>query len=107
MRGVRGVLPVLLAAAALAGCRGAREGSKEAASDRAVGAGNSLNVLLITIDTLRADHLGTYGYRHRTSPRIDALARRGVVFDQAYTYWPKTRGSFVATSPGPTRGGTR
>jgi arylsulfatase A-like enzyme len=63
-------------------------------------AGNRLNVLLITIDTLRADHLGTYGYKRKTSPRIDALAREGAVFEQAYTYWPKTRGSFVAMLTG-------
>jgi arylsulfatase A-like enzyme len=63
-------------------------------------AGNRLNVLLITIDTLRADHMGAYGYRRPTSPRLDALARRGVVFDQAYTYWPKTRGSFVGIMTG-------
>jgi arylsulfatase A-like enzyme len=62
--------------------------------------GNRTNVLLVTIDTLRADHLGAYAYRRATSPRIDALARRGVVFDQAYTYWPKTRGSFVAIMTG-------
>jgi arylsulfatase A-like enzyme len=65
-----------------------------------VAAGNRLNVLLITIDTLRADHMGAYGYRRPTSPRLDALARRGVVFDQAYTYWPKTRGSFVGIMTG-------
>ena len=58
-------------------------------------AGTRTNVLLITIDTLRADHLGAYGYRRNTSPRIDALARQGTVFDQAYTFWPKTRASFV------------
>jgi arylsulfatase A-like enzyme len=63
-------------------------------------AGNRLNVLLITIDTLRADHLGTYGYARATSPRIDAWAKSGAVFDQAYTYWPKTRGSFVALLTG-------
>jgi arylsulfatase len=57
-------------------------------------------VLLVTVDTLRADHLGAYGYRRATSPRIDALARRGATFDQAYTYWPKTRGSFVAMLTG-------
>ena len=57
--------------------------------------GNSLNVLLVTIDTLRADHLGTYGYARKTSPHIDALAREGAVFDRAYTYWPKTRGSMA------------
>jgi arylsulfatase A-like enzyme len=63
-------------------------------------AGNRLNVLLITIDTLRADHLGVYGYRRSTSPSMDALARRGVVFDEAYTYWPKTRGSFAGIMTG-------
>jgi arylsulfatase A-like enzyme len=57
--------------------------------------GNSLNVLLITIDTLRADHLGIYAYTRNTSPHIDALARQGAVFDRAYTYWPKTRGSMA------------
>lgn len=41
------------------------------------------NLLLITIDTLRADALGTYGYDQPTSPAIDALARRGHVFDRA------------------------
>ena len=56
--------------------------------------GNGNSVLLITIDTLRADHLGAYGYRRSTSPHIDALARRGTVFDRAFTFWPKTRGSF-------------
>jgi arylsulfatase A-like enzyme len=57
--------------------------------------GNSLNVLLVTIDTLRADHLGIYAYMRNTSPRIDALGRQGAVFDRAYTYWPKTRGSMA------------
>jgi arylsulfatase A-like enzyme len=62
--------------------------------------GNGLSVLLITIDTLRADHLGAYGYRRPTSPHIDALARRGTVFDRAFTFWPKTRGSFVMMMTG-------
>lgn len=55
-----------------------------------------INVLLVTVDTLRPDHLGTYGYPRATSPAIDALASRGVSFDAAYTYWPKTRGSFAS-----------
>ncbi len=67
---------------------------------RASIAGDRLNLLLITIDTLRADHLGLYGYGRKTSPHLDALAQRGTVFDQAYTYWPKTRGSFVALMTG-------
>lgn len=41
------------------------------------------NVLLITVDTLRADRLGTYGYPLPTSPSIDAIAERGIRFDRA------------------------
>ena len=41
------------------------------------------NVLLITIDTLRADRLGSYGYEFPTSPRIDQLAASGLVFERA------------------------
>jgi arylsulfatase A-like enzyme len=55
-----------------------------------------VNVLLITVDTLRPDHLSAYGYPRKTSPAIDELASRGLVFDLAFTYWPKTRGSFAA-----------
>ena len=51
-----------------------------------------LNVLLITVDTLRADHLGAYGHGRATSPHIDGLARRGLVFANAETVqsatWP-------------------
>ena len=65
-----------------------------------VTAGHPLNVVLITIDTLRADHLGAYGYRRKTSPRIDALAKGGALFERAYTFWPKTRGSFVMMMTG-------
>ena len=41
------------------------------------------NVLLISIDTLRADHLGSYGYNRPTSPALDRLAARGVLFADA------------------------
>ncbi|MCZ6650467.1 MAG: sulfatase [Acidobacteria bacterium] len=40
-------------------------------------------IVLISVDTLRVDHLGTYGYDRPTSPTIDALADEGVVFEQA------------------------
>ena len=87
-------------AATLVGCREPGPGPAKPAPSARPAAGNGLNVLLITIDTLRADHMGVYGYRRATSPRMDALARRGVVFDEAYTYWPKTRGSFVGILTG-------
>jgi arylsulfatase A-like enzyme len=48
------------------------------------------SVLLISIDTLRADHLGCYGYERDTSPFIDAFARQGVLFANAVTPRPKT-----------------
>lgn len=43
------------------------------------------NVLLVTLDTTRADHLGLYGYARPTSPHLDALAREAVVFERAYS----------------------
>jgi membrane-anchored protein YejM (alkaline phosphatase superfamily) len=43
------------------------------------------NVVIITIDTLRADHLGCYGYKRIRTPNIDALASSGVRFERAYT----------------------
>ncbi len=49
------------------------------------------DILLLTIDTLRADHLGTYGYARDTSPRIDQWASTGVVFEQARSTGPSTR----------------
>ena len=41
------------------------------------------HLVLITLDTTRADHLGTYGYEKPTSPNLDILAQQGVVFDMA------------------------
>jgi choline-sulfatase len=49
------------------------------------------NLLLITVDTLRADHLGCYGYARPTSPRLDALAASGARFAQARAQGPMTR----------------
>jgi arylsulfatase A-like enzyme len=43
------------------------------------------NVILVSIDTLRPDHLGCYGYERATSPTIDRLARQGIRFDKAFS----------------------
>jgi arylsulfatase A-like enzyme len=48
------------------------------------------NVILITIDTLRADHLGAYGYERDTSPNIDKLAEDGVLYENAFSQAPWT-----------------
>ena len=54
------------------------------------------NILFITIDTLRADRLSSYGYERPTSPKLDALAARGVRFDKAWVQWPKTTPSIAS-----------
>lgn len=43
------------------------------------------SIVLITIDTLRADHLGCYGYERARTPHLDALAEGGVLFENAHT----------------------
>lgn len=52
------------------------------------------NIVLVVIDALRADHLGCYGYGRPTSPTIDALAAKGVLFETAITQAPWTKSSF-------------
>ncbi len=52
--------------------------------------GNGSNLLLVTIETTRADHLGAYGYARRTSPRFDHLAEVGTLFEHASTVSPRT-----------------
>jgi len=54
------------------------------------------NVLLLTIDCLRADRLGYAGYRRQLSPNIDSLAERAAVFNQAFASGPRTAESFPA-----------
>ncbi|MCP3914221.1 MAG: sulfatase-like hydrolase/transferase [bacterium] len=49
-----------------------------------------LNILLVSLDTTRADHLSTYGHELETSPSLDALARKGHRFARAYTPMPTT-----------------
>ena len=49
-----------------------------------------LNIVVITVDTLRADRLGCYGYRRIKTPQMDALASEGVLFEHAFTPTPVT-----------------
>lgn len=54
------------------------------------------DIVLIVVDTLRADHLGAYGYTRDTSPVIDALAERGVLFEAAWGAAPWTLPSIMS-----------
>jgi len=58
------------------------------------------NVLLITIDTLRADHLGCYGSEKAQTPVIDALAKRGVLFEKSFSHVPITLPSHTSILTG-------
>ena len=59
-----------------------------------------VNLLLITIDTLRADHLGCYGYKNTRTPTIDSLALDGVLFPMAISQVPLTLPEHVAILTG-------
>jgi arylsulfatase A-like enzyme/Tfp pilus assembly protein PilF len=91
-----GVLLVLVSAAALAGWAwwsnnappdspGADVGSLPPGVSR-----SDLNVVLLTLDTTRADRLGAYGYAEIETPHLDRLAGEGVLFEQAVTVAPLT-----------------
>ncbi|MFT7670241.1 MAG: arylsulfatase A-like enzyme [Planctomycetota bacterium] len=43
------------------------------------------NIILVTVDTLRADHMSAYGYYRETSPNLERLASKGVLFESAYS----------------------
>jgi arylsulfatase A-like enzyme len=55
-----------------------------------------INVILISLDACRADHLGCYGYSRETSPNIDRLARQGVLFRTAIAQAPYTVSSHMS-----------
>jgi arylsulfatase A-like enzyme len=58
------------------------------------------NIVYFLIDTLRADHLGCYGYGRETSPRIDGIAAEGIVFKRLYSVCPWTDPTIVTLFTG-------
>jgi arylsulfatase A-like enzyme len=67
------------------------------------------SIVLITVDTLRADRLGSYGHAAARTPVLDALARRGVRFEAATTPFPRTTPALASMMTGllPWRHGSR
>lgn len=59
-----------------------------------------MNIVLIALDTQRADHLGCYGYPKNTSPFLDSIAARGVVFEKCYAPNIPTHPSFTTMLTG-------
>jgi arylsulfatase A-like enzyme len=58
------------------------------------------NIVLVSLDTLRADHVGALGSTLPLTPRIDALAAEGVVFENATTTFPSTTGAHLSMMTG-------
>src|SRR5690606_16639804 len=58
------------------------------------------DLLLITVDAMRADHVGAYGYQRTTTPEIDRLAKTGATFLYAYAPTPHTSYSITSLMTG-------
>jgi len=76
---------------------------KEFREPRRLATPDAPNIVYVVMDTLRRDRLGLYGYERRTTPRLDAFAREGLVFEDAYTTsswtWPSTASLFTGRLP--------
>ena len=88
------VFIVTLTLAPLAAC------GRDAAPPRQPAPSAVRNVVIVTIDTLRADHVGAYGYGAARTPAMDGLAREGVTFDRAYATAPITLTSHASLMTG-------
>ena len=86
----------ILVLAALGTCLAAAGGWRYARASAPVNG----PIILISIDTLRADHLPVYGYRKVKTPTIDALASGGTVFERAYSHAPQTLPAHTALLSG-------
>jgi arylsulfatase A-like enzyme/Tfp pilus assembly protein PilF len=89
----------LLAACTLTAC------GKDAGKEKYPGA----PILLLSIDTLRSDHLPAYGYKGVATPAIDALRKDAILFEKAYSHYPLTLPSHTSLLSGllPTHTGVR
>ncbi|MBL8842782.1 MAG: sulfatase [Planctomycetes bacterium] len=111
LRAAVGVAPLLVSLASTTACSGkAASGAPRAlgvapavpiteaapAASTRVAPSDAFNVLIVTIDTLRADHLSCYGYPRSTTPRIDEVARSGTLFTRCLVQWPKTGPSMAS-----------
>ncbi len=93
------VFAILLGTVGFAVAVSLRYGAKPVAAPLPPGFGAppvKSNIVIVLVDTLRPDRLGCYGYAKPTSPRIDALAAEGVLFEQAYTAAPWTLPTVVS-----------
>lgn len=89
-------LACTLALGVLISCKGSSTSSKQPASK----ALRPFNVVLVTIDTLRPDHLHCYGYSKIETPTLDSIAASGTLFENAVTQTPLTPPSHASIFTG-------
>src|SRR4051812_38503824 len=101
-------LPFTLAAAGLvfSSCKSQQPATSQAAANKPF---RRLNVVVVTIDTLRPDHLHCYGYPNIQTPSLDGFAQSGVIFENATAQTPLTPPSHASIFTGqyPTAHGVR
>ena len=90
---MRSLSPALLGTVLLVACGGPRPPAPVPRSP-------ARHLVLVTIDTLRADHVGAYGYAAATTPALDAVAREGARFEQAFATAPITLTSHASLLTG-------
>src|SRR3989442_155065 len=86
-----------LAVCLLASCKRSESGIAAAESSQNL---RPLNLVVVTVDTLRPDHLHCYRYQKIETPSIDAIAQTGVVFEDAVTQTPLTPPSHASIFTG-------
>ena len=87
----------LLAAGILSSCKPSESSGAKATTASPL---RPLNVVVVTIDTLRPDHLHCYGYANIETPNVDRIAQNGVVFENAVTQTPLTPPSHASMFTG-------
>ncbi|CAN5711916.1 hypothetical protein BH18ACI5_BH18ACI5_20120 [soil metagenome] len=92
---MRASVALVIVCLCIAGCSGASPEQKSSPPAAA-----AQNLLLVTIDTMRADRVGAYGDRSARTPTVDAIARRGVMFANAFAAAPITLPSHATLMTG-------
>ncbi len=100
LRGWCGLLPPGLQLGLLAGLIALSACGPSTPSEPTPVSAPTRHVLLLSLDTLRADHLGAYGYERNTSPFLDSLLARGLVFERASAAAPWTLPSHASLLTG-------
>lgn len=87
----------LLSLLALGAIAGLGSGCSETAAEQQT---RRPNILLISVCSIRADHMSMYGYGRQTTPNLAEFAKRCYVFDAAFAQWPKTAPAFATIVSG-------